>query len=81
MTKSAPSSPSRAETILAYMGAAVIGLSILSIIIALIGSLLGLNSNLALFAQIPLLGLPLGFLMILVLLFLSIRRRGRENKS
>jgi hypothetical protein len=36
---------------------------------------------LAIFAQIPLLGLPFGFVLVMVLLFLAIRRKGRENKS
>jgi hypothetical protein len=81
MTKSKPSGPSRLETVLAYMGASIIGLSLLSIVITLVRSFFGETSNLAIFAQIPLIALPLGFVLVLVLLVLSVRRKGRENKQ
>jgi TRAP-type C4-dicarboxylate transport system permease small subunit len=81
MTKSKPSGPSRLETILAYMGAGVIGLSLLSIAITLVRSFFGDTTNLALFAQIPLIALPIGFLIILLLLVLSALRKGREAKQ
>lgn len=66
---------------LAYMGAGIIGLSLLSIIITLVSSFLGAKNNLALFAQIPLVGLPMGFILVMVLLILALRRKGRENAS
>jgi hypothetical protein len=81
MTKSKPSGPSRLETVLAYMGAGIIGISLLSIVITLVRSFFGESTNLALFAQIPLIALPIGFVLVLVLLFLSVRRKGRENKQ
>ncbi|MSZ19796.1 MAG: hypothetical protein F2609_03160 [Actinobacteria bacterium] len=81
MTKSQPSGPSRAETLVAYMGAGIIGLSLLSIIVTLVSSYMGSTTNLALFAQIPLLGLPLGFVFVMTLLVLALRRKGRENRS
>lgn len=81
MTKSKPQGPSRLETVLAYMGAGVIGLSLLSIIITLLSSWLGSETNLVLFAQIPLIGLPVGFVLVMLLLFLALRRKGRENAS
>lgn len=81
MTKSKPSGPSRLETVLAYMGAGIIGLSLLSIVITLVRSFFGETTNLALFAQIPLIALPIGFVLVLFLLFLSVRRKGRENKQ
>jgi hypothetical protein len=81
MTKSDAPGPSRAETILAYIGAGIIGLSLLSILIALLGSFFGMKANLALFAQIPLLGLPTGFVLVMVLLVLALRRKGRENRQ
>ena len=80
MTKSQGSGPSRLETTLAYMGAGIIGLSLVSIMITLIASFFGSTSNLAIFAQIPLLGMPAGFVMIMVLLGLALARKGRENK-
>jgi hypothetical protein len=63
------------------MGAGIIGLSLLSIVVTLVSSYFGAATNLAIFAQIPLLGLPFGFVLVMVLLFLAIRRKGRENKS
>ncbi|MFM1994503.1 MAG: hypothetical protein RLZZ610_20 [Actinomycetota bacterium] len=81
MTKSQPSGPSRLETTLAYMGAGIIGLSLVSIMITLVSSYLGSTTNLAIFAQIPLLGMPLGFILVMVLLVLALRRKGRENAS
>jgi TRAP-type C4-dicarboxylate transport system permease small subunit len=67
--------------VLAYMGAGIIGLSLLSIVITLVRSFFGESTNLALFAQIPLIALPIGFVLVLFLLFLSVRRKGRENKQ
>lgn len=81
MTKSEPLGPSRLETVLAYMGAGIIGLSLVSIVITLVTSYLGAATNLALFAQIPLIGLPLGFILVMALLVLALRRKGRENRS
>ena len=81
MTKSEASGPSRVETTLAYMGAGIIGLSLISIMVTLVASYFGSTTNLAIFAQIPLLGMPLGFMMVLALLGLSLRRKGRENRS
>jgi hypothetical protein len=63
------------------MGAGIIGLSLVSIMITLVASYLGSSTNLAIFAQIPLLGMPTGFVLIMVLLGLALRRKGRENKS
>jgi hypothetical protein len=80
MTKSEPTGPSRVETVLAYMGAGVIGISLVSIMVTLLGTYFG-ATNLALFAQISLIGMPMGFVFVLVLLFLALRRKGRENKS
>jgi hypothetical protein len=80
MTKSEASGPSRLETTLAYMGAGIIGLSLVSTMITLIASFFGSTTNLAVFAQIPLLGMPAGFILIMVLLILALRRKGRENK-
>jgi hypothetical protein len=63
------------------MGAGIIGLSLVSIMITLVASYLGQSTNLALFAQIPLLGLPIGFVLVMVLLGLALARKGRENAS
>ncbi|MEY4989020.1 MAG: hypothetical protein RI933_653 [Actinomycetota bacterium] len=69
----------RVEQFLAIAAISVIGLSLVSMFISLISSLLGAKENLAILAQIPLLGLPLGFILVLVLLVTSLTRRSREN--
>jgi uncharacterized membrane protein YraQ (UPF0718 family) len=81
MTKSKPPGPSKLETTLAYMGAGIIGLSLVSIMITLVASYFGSTTNLAIFAQIPLLGMPIGFVLVMVLLGLALARKGRENRS
>jgi hypothetical protein len=50
-------------------------------VITLAGSFFGVTSYLAIFAQIPLIGLPIGFLLVIALLVLSIFRKGRETKQ
>jgi uncharacterized membrane protein YraQ (UPF0718 family) len=81
MTKSEAPGPSKLETTLAYMGAGIIGLSLVSIMITLVASYFGSTTNLAIFAQIPLLGMPIGFVLVMVLLGLALARKGRENRS
>jgi hypothetical protein len=78
MTKFKPSGPCRLETSLAYLGAGIIGLSLLSIVITLVRSFFGETTNLAIFALIA---LPIGLVLVLLMLFLSSRRKGRENKQ
>jgi hypothetical protein len=63
------------------MGAGIIGISLISIFVALLGSYFGGMTNLALFAQIPLIGLPIGFVLVMWLLVLALRRKGRENRK
>jgi hypothetical protein len=46
----------------------------------LVGYGLGVPAMPAIFAQIPLIGFPIGFLIILALLLSAIIRRGRESK-
>jgi hypothetical protein len=73
------STPSRLESVLAFMAAGVIGLSLVTMLVALLTRLFNGNPWPVL-TQIPLIGLPFGFVIILVLLFVSMRRRSRENK-
>jgi hypothetical protein len=75
------STPGRLESILAYMAVAVIGLSIVSIAVSLISAWNGASANLAVWAQIPLIGLPLGMLLIISLLIVSLRRRTRSKND
>lgn len=81
-SKSQPeSNPSRIEKILAYMAVGVIGLSVVSILITLISQMFESNGGLVIFRQIPVIGLPLGFILVLVLLFVSMSRRAKEARK
>jgi hypothetical protein len=44
-------------------------------------SALGFNSFPVFFAQLPLIGLPVGFLIIISMLIVSIIRRTKENRD
>lgn len=72
---------SRVEIILAAMAVSVIGLSVLSILTTLLLVFFGVNDLPVLLAQLPLIGLPVGFLMIIALLIAAIIRRSREARD
>ena len=78
MTSKPESQPSRVETALAYMVASVIGVSLIALIASLALAFSGVRDIqfLVFLAQI---GLPVGFLLIIALLIVSIRRRNRDN--
>lgn len=88
VTNQTPSTTSRLERILAYMVAGVVGLSILAFLTVIIGTAMGVGDNDG-FSQgiwptvltLPLFGLPLGFVLIIVLLTVSIARRSREARQ
>ena len=69
------------ETALAYMAVGVTGVSIVFMLLTLGLSALGFNSFPVLFAQLPLIGLPVGFLIIVSMLIVSIIRRTKENRD
>lgn len=73
--------PSRPETILAYSAIGVVGVSLVSMFVALMLQLFQFSPRPALLFQLPLVGLPVGFILILVLLIVSIIRRSRENRG
>jgi hypothetical protein len=84
-----PAQPaSRIERILAYMVAAVVGLSILAFIAVLIGTSAGVGNNDG-FSQgiwpfvltLPLFGLPFGFILLIALLVINAMRRSRETRT
>ena len=79
MSNSQPS-PSRLESVLAFMSAGVVGVSLLTMLSALLTRLLGGNPW-AILLQLPLIGLPFGFVLIIALLIVSMRRRARENRK
>ena len=72
---------SRVEIVLAAMAVSVIGLSVLSILTTLLLVFFGVTDLPVLLAQLPLIGLPVGFLMIIALLIAAIVRRSREARD
>ena len=68
----------RLESILAFMAAGVVAVSLISMIIALLTRLFGAQPW-DFLAQLPLIGLPVGFVLIIALLVTSMIRRSREN--
>lgn len=69
------------EVTLAYMAVGVIGSSILAILITLLLTLFNVSNIPVLLAQLPLIGLPIGFLIIVILLITSIVTRTKGNKG
>ena len=77
----------RFERTLAYVVAAIVLLSVGSLVSVLVGANTGLKGDD--FAQgiwpavtiLPLIGLPIGFVLIIVLLIVSVVRRGRAAKD
>lgn len=49
--------------------------------IALVSKFLGVDQMPAILAQLPLIGLPFGFVLVMTLLAVSITRRSRENRE
>ena len=72
---------SRVEIVLAAMAVSVIGLSVLSILTTLLLVFFGVTELPVLLAQLPLIGLPVGFLIIIALLVAAIIRRSREARD
>ncbi len=72
---------SRVEIVLAAMAVSVIGLSVLSILTTLLLVFFGVTDLPVLLAQLPLIGLPVGFLIIIALLIAAIIRRSREARD
>jgi hypothetical protein len=72
---------SQIEVTLAYMAIGVIALSVISMAATLILTALGVDQLPALMAQLPLIGLPVGFLLIIGMLITSIALRGKNNRS
>jgi hypothetical protein len=81
-----PAAPtiSRPERVLAYMVASILGLSILALIAVLIGYGTKANNGAGLWQVVDLLpgiGLPIGFVLIVVLLVMTFVRRARAAKD
>jgi hypothetical protein len=69
------------ETILAFMAVGVTLVSILSILATLIISASGSAQIPVIFAQLPLIGLPIGFVLIMAMLIVAIVRRSKQNRE
>jgi ABC-type dipeptide/oligopeptide/nickel transport system permease component len=87
MTANPPVSENRLERILAYMILGIVALSLICFVAIIVATATGMARED--FAQgiwpmvsvIPLVGLPLGMVLIVVLLLVSVRRRGRAAKD
>ena len=87
MSNQGPVTDHRAERVLAYMVAATIGLSILAFLAVMIGTLAGVGADDG-FSEgiwpailiLPLIGLPIGFVLLIVLLIVNGVRRSRESR-
>ena len=73
--------PRRLEQVLGGTAVGVIGLSILSLLTTLLMVFLGVDNLPVILAQLPLIGLPVGFLIIISMLVAAIIRRSREARD
>ena len=73
--------PRRLEQVLGGMAVGVIGLSILSLLTTLLMVFLGVDNLPVILAQLPLIGLPVGFLIIISMVAAAIIRRSREARD
>ena len=73
--------PRRLEQVLGGMAVGVIGLSILSLLTTLLMVFLGVDNLPVILAQLPLIGLPVGFLIIISMLVAAIIRRSRQARD
>ena len=87
MTANSPVSENRLERVLAYMILGIVALSLICFIAIIVATATGMSQED--FAEglwptvslLPLVGLPLGMVLIVVLLLVSVRRRGRAAKD
>ncbi len=88
MSDSGPVTDHRVERILAYMFVGLVGLSVLSFVAIVIGTVAGAGANDG-FSQgiwpavfvVPLIALPLAFALLIVLLVVNGIRRARASRS
>ncbi|MEK9578400.1 MAG: hypothetical protein VW008_03515 [Aquiluna sp.] len=74
-------SPRKLESVLSAMAVSVIGISILSMFTTLLMVFFGVAELPVVLAQLPLIGLPVGFLLVIALLVASIIRKRREARE
>lgn len=73
--------PLKLEKTLAYTALVLVLVSIISIFATLILTATGATEIPVILAQLPLIGLPVGFLLIMAMLVLSVIRRRKENRN
>jgi len=71
---------SRVENVLAYMAAAVIGVSLITMIVTLVALFVGFRDLPAVVGILPSIGFPAGFLLVLAILVTNLIRRSRANR-
>ncbi|WP_368497187.1 hypothetical protein [Herbiconiux sp. A18JL235] len=86
MSEPEASAPGRVERSLAVMIVSVIGLSFICMVVVLVAGLAtggqGMNTTFwGVLAFIPWIGLPIGLVLMIVLLVLSMRRRLRDARG
>jgi len=87
VAKETPVTIHRNERVLAFMIAGIVGLSIVALFALMIAPASGLPANQfqggfwQAVALLPGVGLPIGFLLIIALLVISARRRGRDSAA
>ena len=69
------------ETTLAYLAVGITLISILSIMATLVSSATGSIEIPVILAQLPLIGLPTGFVLIMAMLITAIIRRSKQNRD
>ena len=69
------------ETTLAYLAVGITLISILSIMATLVISATGSIKIPVILAQLPLIGLPTGFVLIMAMLITAIIRRSKQNRD
>ena len=87
MSESGPITDNRAERVLAYMFAAIVGLSIICFFAVMIGTFSGVSREemgtgiWPLVVTLPLFGLPLAFLLLIAVLIVNGVRRARASRA
>lgn len=71
---------SRVENALAFMMAGVIGVSILAILVVLVAYLLNFTKLPAILALLPMIGLPVGALLMITLIIFQARNRSNAKR-
>jgi hypothetical protein len=79
MAKPTQPQKNRIETILAFMMAGVIGISVLAILLMLLSALFKFALP-TLFALLPMIGLPMGALIMIALIIVQARNRPKDKR-